>query len=759
MKAMNNHSNKLYSLENSSLPEGGPALMMSSEDLARQLRVLWSTIYRNRLLIIMIVAISMIAGLAVTMLMTPKYRATSSIEIDQQASNVLGDKSQALEESDSSSDVDRFLQTQVDVLQSNAMAAAVIQDLDLAEDSKFLESAGVKLATKPLPTMSLDETRKKQALSGIKNGLKVDLPHSSRIVNISFISPDPVLAAKIANAFASDFMMLNMKRKFGSSTYARNYLETQLGDTRIKLEASERALLEYARNANLLDVSGGMVSNGDNGSTAGSGPRSLTTSNLVELNSAYAQAQAARVQAQERWAQASSTPPLQLQEVLSNPAIMQLSQLKAQAQAAYQQELQRHKPDYPEMQQAAAHIAELDRQIGTMANSVRSSIKEQYLTATKQEQALSEQVNGLKGSTQNEQSRSVQYNILKRAVDTNRTMYDGLLQRYSEVSAQAGVAANNISQLDVADVPITPISPKPLINLLLAAVFGVLAAFGFILLRDKFDDSVRTPEDISAKLGLTFLNATPLIGEDFTPLEVLEDPRSPLSEAYIALRTSIELGHKDGAPRSISVTSTRQSEGKSTTAYAVARNFAKIGRNVVLIDADLRKPSLHRLASVNNEAGFSNLLAGLSSIDAVLQTTETAGLSLIAAGPLPPNPAELLSGRLLAELVSGLEQRFDMVIIDAPPVLGLADTILIGTATDVTLFVVEANGSHHGHAKAAVRRLISSNITIIGTVLTKYDARKIGYGYGYGYNYAYSYSYGEADASSLRARKWPWSRV
>jgi capsular exopolysaccharide synthesis family protein len=729
----------------------------TSEELARTLRALWSTFYRNRLLIAAIVAIAMLAGLGITMLMTPKYKATASIQIDQQATNVLGNNDQnSVDPGAAWQDADRFLQTQVDVLQSRALSLTVMQDLNVAANDDFVQRMGAKPADKPVGALSLADTKQEQILKILSSDLKVELPRNSRVVTISFTSPDPRLAARIANAFASDFMMFNMKRKFGSSTYARNFLESQLNDTRTKLEASERALLDYARGANLLDVSGGIAS-GTDSSTGSNTPRSLTTSNLVELNDAYAQAQAARVQAQQHWGQAQATSPLQLQEVLTNPAIMQLTQLKAQAQAAYQQDLQRHKPDYPQMQQAAAHIAELDRQINMLATSIRSSIKEQYQTALKQEQALAGQVNGLKSSTQSEQSRSVEYNILKRTVDTNRTMYDSLLQRYSEVSAQAGVAANNISQVDVADTPTKPVSPRPLINLALAGLFGLAAAGAFVFLRDKFDDSIRTPEDVSAKLGLTFLNSTPLLDDTITPQEALDDPRSALSEAYAALRASIELSHKGGAPHTLAVTSTRQSEGKSTSAYAIARNFAKIGKNVVLIDGDLRKPSLHRFVNAHNDKGFSSLLAGMARVDETLQPTDTPHLSLVAAGPLPPNPAELLSGPRLSELVAELAERFDTVVIDAPPVLGLADTILIGSVTEATLFVVEANGSHHGHAKAAVRRLIASGITMIGALLSKYDARKIGYGYGYGYNYTYSYSYGDNENQPAK-RKWPWNR-
>lgn len=735
--------------------EFGAAGAAGSEQLARTLRALWSTVYRNRLLMTAIVAVSLLAGLGATLLMTPQYEATATLQIDQQSTNVLGEKGQdSLDQSASMQDADRFLQTQADVLQSTALATLVMQDLGLASNDSFVRAMGVKPVTKPAGTLSLADTKRQQILGILSHQLKIVLPRTSRIVTIHFTSPSAKLSARIANAFASDFMIFNMNKKFGSSGYARNFLEGQLSDTRTKLESSERALLQYARGAHLLDVSAGMASSGSGDSSAGGATHSLTASNLLQLNDAYAQAQAARVAAEEHWDEAKNASPMELQEVITNPAVMQLSQLKAQAQASYQQDLQRHKPDYPQMQQAAAHIAELDRQLSVLASGIRGSIQQQYLTALKQEQALAGQVKQLKGSTEDEQSRSVEYNILKRAVDTNRTMYDGLLQRYSEVSAQAGVAANNITQIDVAGTPVAPVSPRPFINLLIAGFAGILLAGGFVLLRDKFDDSVRTPEDVSTKLGLTFLNSIPLIADGSTPQESLDDPRSMMSEAYAALRTSIELSHKGGARHTLAVTSTRQSEGKSTTAYAVARAFAKMGRRSVIVDADLRKPSIHRLLNVQNDRGLSSVLAGLASVSSVLQETDVPNLSSISAGPLSPNPAELLSGTKFSEVVAELGELFDTVILDAPPVLGLADIILIGTATGATLFVVEANGSHHGHAKAAVRRLKMGGVDVIGAVLTKYDARKIGYGYGYGYNYTYAYSYGSESAAEDKPKSW-----
>jgi capsular exopolysaccharide synthesis family protein len=318
-------------------------------------------------------------------------------------------------------------------------------------------------------------------------------------------------------------------------------------------------------------------------------------------------------------------------------------------------------------------------------------------------------------------------------------MYDGLLQRFKEVSAAAGISASNISMIDKAETPTAPVSPRPFINLVLGMLSGLLLSAIVVLLREKFDDVVRSPDEVTQKLGLRMLSSVPLIRGGPSPIEALTDPRSAISESYAALRASLDLATSTGAPRSMLVTSSRQSEGKSTSAYAIARNFAMIGRRVLLIDADLRKPSLHRMMGVSNSSGLTHVLTRHRSFDEVVQPTDHPNLVFIPSGPLPPNPAELLSGSLFPQLLDQVVGQFDMIVVDGPPVLGLADSILLAADVEATVFVVEANGSHRGHAKAALRRLFAANHNILGAVLTKFDARKIGYGYGSGYSYYYSY--------------------
>jgi capsular exopolysaccharide synthesis family protein len=705
-----------------------PYLIRREEQSAAiELRALWSALYRNRFLMLVIVGLALAGGIVSIMLTTPVYRARASIQIDQQSSKILG--TEDVEPNQSSQEADRFLQTQVDVLRSRVLAGRVAQSLQLFGNASFLEAMGQEP-----PATDQSPQRKRDKVIGLLQGnLEVYLPRNSRVVEITFDSQNPSTAARVANSYSDNFIQANLQRRFDTSTYSREFLQNQLNLTKTKLEQSERALIDYARSARLIDASAGTT-----GASDSAGPKSLTTSNLVEINQAYAAARSARVQAQQRWQQAQVTPVMSLPEVLGNPTIQQLVQRRAEQQAAYEQELQRRQAEHPAVKQAAAQLAELDRQIKTLAASIRASIRDQYLVAQRQEGALQGNVGQLKTETLSEQDRGIRYNILKREVDTNRQLYDGLLQRYKEVSAQAGITSNNISIIDRAEPPLGPISPRPLLNMSLAGMGGLALALLVVFAREKFDDVIRGPDDVDSKLGLPILGVVPLLKSGLTPQKALMNPRSAISEAHYALRSSLELSTGEGVPTSLLLTSTRQSEGKSTTSYAVARDFAASGRRVLLVDADLRKPSLHRLLGLANGLGLSNLLARQKPMEEVIQVTDMPGLDFLASGPLPPNPAHLLGSASLGQILATLSERYDLVVIDGPPILGLADAPRLSAAAEGTIFVVEANDAHFGSAKGALKRLLDSRANVIGAVLTKFDAKKIGYGSDYGY---YSYEY------------------
>ena len=696
------------------------------------LKKIWSVLWRNRLLILSIIAVSLVLGVLSLFLVSPTYRASASVEIEDQPTKVLGTEDfQQVDDRDP----DRLLQTQIDILKSRALAERVANGLNLASNDRFLVAQGIS----PKPA-----TRQEQIIGTLQNHLLVSLPRNSRVVPISFDSHSPAVAAMVANAYAENLIAGNLQRHYDTSSYSKEFLQNQLTLTKARLEKSEEALLSYARSVGLVDPSAG---GGDPGSPNNNAPRSLTSANLIDLNQSLAQAQASRIQAEGRWREAQATPAMSLPDVLSNPAIQQMTQKRAELQSDYQEQLQHRKPDHPAVQQAAAALKELDGQIASLANSIRNSIHNQYVTAQQQESQLQATVGQLKGATLAEQSLGIRYNILKREVDTNRQLYDGLLQRYKEVSAEAGVTSNNISVIDRADPPLLPVSPNPFLNMSLALFGGLIIAFGAVAALEVFHDGVRGPDEVETRFGTPLLGVVPrLVGGGAS--DALDQPGSQISEAYQTVRASVELSTEGGAPRTMLITSCREGEGKTTTAIAMARDAAAAGAKVILIDADMRRPSVHTVLNIPKTPGLSNLLTQSLSADSVIRETDMPGLFVMPAGPKPPSPAELLSGAGFRALLTYLKEHYDQVIIDSPPVLGLADAPRLSAAVDGTMIVIEANRSQRGAIDAALRRLTAARARIIGAVLVKFDPKKADVGANYMLGY---YAYGEDEDGSLAA--------
>jgi len=705
---------------------GGP-----SAEPAFDLAQYWRLLIKHRILIAATFIASLMLGGGATLLMTPTYTASTTMQIDREAARILQTDDVAPRESMVQGE--EFFQTQYGLLRSRSLSQRVIESLGLGTSSAFLDSMGVAEPDVAQGQTVSAAARSEIVLEAVQDNLGVQPVRGSRLVGVSFDSPDPALSARVANAFAENFIQSNLDRKFESSSYAREFLEERLAQTKTTLEDNERRLVAYATEEQIINVG----NEGAGGDSAGT--QSLATSDLIALNGALSRTTAARVAAEEKWRQANASTLMSLPEVLQNPTIQQLSQTRAGLSATYQQKLSIYRPEFPEMVQLQAQLDEADRQIQAIAGNIRSSIRQQFQIAANEERSLQAQVNGLKGDVLDLQDRSIQYNILQREVDTSRTLYDGLLQRYKEVGVAGGVTTNNVSIVDRAEPPSRPSSPNLLINLAIAAMvglgLGVLAAF----VLEALDESIASPEDVESKLGLPALGVIPVLGKGVLPLIALENLRSGFSEAYYSLRTALQYSTPDGAPASLFITSTRPSEGKSTTALAVARSFSSIGHRVLLIDLDMRKPSMHRLLSVTAEHGMSSILSGAASIQDVVVDTGTPDLWFIPAGPLPPNPAELLSGTRMQTFLEESKRRFDIVVIDGPPVLGFADAPVLSASVGGTLFVVEARATRRGQARGALKRLQMGEGRVLGVVLTKFNAKAAAYG---GYDYAYDYNYG-----------------
>lgn len=700
-----------------------------------QLASIWGALLKHKWIIGGIVATSLLLGVAATLLMEPRYTAQTTLQIDRESSKVLDVEGLVPAEALTGNE---FLDTQVGLLKSETLARRVVQSLNLAADPDFRSMAGLEPADKEGGRALSSQEIENELTKTLMDNTVVKQQGLSRLVRVDFTSTSPKLSARVANALAADFQTTSLERRFESSSYARQFLEERLRQVKEKLEESEKGLVAYAAQEQIINVAP-PAAEGQNVDTAS---QSLTASNLSALNATMTGAQANRIRAEQRWRQAQTASVLSLPEALADPTVQALRQQRATLSATYQERLKIYLPDFPEMQQLRAQIDETDRQLDSLGKSILQSIRSQYEVALKQEQSLSGEVEKLKGSFIDLRERNIQYTILQREVDTNRTLYEGLLQRYKEVGVAGGLGSNNVAVVDRALAPDRPSSPKLALNLAVALLMGLGIAAGVCLLLELMDESIRTPDDVSSKLGLTLIGAIPELEKGISPLEASADPRSAFSEAYSSARTSLQFATADGLPSNLLVTSSRPAEGKSTTSMAIARSFAHLGLRVLLIDADLRNPSVHRLLGIDNSRGLANYLTG-ESLENLTQSSDLASLSIMPCGPLPPNPAELLAGSRLPQLLDEVTAHFDIVVMDGPPIIGLADAPILASRAAATLLVVESGGARRSVVRIAVRRLFQARARVLGVLLTKFNAQSSSHGYGYGYSYAYAYEYGQ----------------
>jgi capsular exopolysaccharide synthesis family protein len=370
---------------------------------------------------------------------------------------------------------------------------------------------------------------------------------------------------------------------------------------------------------------------------------------------------------------------------------------------------------------------------------VRDAIKSRYESALAQETALTTKLQESRLDILGEQDRSIQYNILKREVETNRQLFEGLLQRLKEVGVAGGVGTNNISVIDKAEVPGGPHTPNPRRNLMIALFLGLFGGVGLAFLFEHLDDTIKQSDELESQLGLPVLGIIPDTKETAGGQLFQEnlDTRSHFAEAYRSLRTALQFSTAEGMPRVLMVTSPSMGEGKSTTSLSLAMQIAQLGKKVLLIDGDLRKASLHTTLELPNSLGLTNYLAGDAKPVDITQSTGIPNLFLITSGPLPPNPAELVSSTKMVSLLSLAAEKFDHVIIDGPPVLGLADAPLLGSIADATVLIVESGGTRRDFARGAIKRLRGTRTHLLGGVLTKMQARGQSYDYYSGHYYQY----------------------
>jgi capsular exopolysaccharide synthesis family protein len=719
------------------LPHGGGELSIPSyesrpyalvDEEESVLRRYWRMLYRRRYVILVIASLGIIAGILVSMLTRPEYAGTVMVQVAREEAKVLN--IEGVEQGGGEARYEaEFYQTQYALLKSRSLSERVVRDLALSDNYLFLAKFDQRDANR---MRALPPERRFAIATKVVNENTVVTPiRLSSIINVTYNSPDPQLAATIANAIAENFVQSNLMRRYEAAAYAREFLESRLNSVRTRLEESERKAVQYAQQQGLIKVRTGQ------GQAATE--QSILANDLASLSEQLTLARAQRAQAEAQF-RAGTGGNIAAQS-LSNQALNDLRRQRAELLGQLSKLESDFGPEYPTVVALRSQIAELDRQIdreqGRVSSSVVQDLGGRYRQALTAERAIQARVDSLKSQLLGEEGRSIQYNIIQRDVDTNRALYDALLQRFKEVGIAGGVGTNNISIVDRALPPSHAFKPNLPLNLILGLILGLLCGCVTSVVLEHLEDSEILPRDFQRKVGVPLLGVTPKLAAPTDVRSALLEPRSPLSEAYFSILTALQFSTPHGTPRTLMLTSVQAKEGKSTTSLALALGLLRIGSRVLLIDADMRNPSLHKTFGCPLALGLSNILSGNSRLGDAIQDSGRPNLSLLMAGKVPPNPAELLSGDAMERLIGEAAKQFDHVIVDGPPVLGLADAPLLSRAVESTVLVIEAGRTSAAQARHAIERIYSVRAQVIGAILSKFDVRSAGYGYGYGYEYQY----------------------
>jgi len=534
-------------------------------------------LFRQRWLFAVVIALALIGGLVYTLLATPMYEAQATVKVEPYASYIV--EGQDIDQGLASNQVFDFLGTQLAVIQSRNLATTVAADQNLGERYDLL---GETVDEGRPPNMGDDEWRKSKedlAASILMGSVVADMPDEGWIISISYRSDSPVLAAEMANAYADAFVASGTRDDIADNEYAQEYLQEQIQLIRGKLQDAEQASNAYARNSGIIVQ--------PNASGEEGGIVTLTTSNLSSINQRVSDARAERIDAEQRWRAIQNLPAAQLPEVQTNPVLQGLVSERTGLQNELVELQQRYNDQFPQIVNTKAKIATLDRQIERSSADIKATVRNEYTVARNQEQALERELNALTGETLAEQDQQVQYSVLEREAQALRDQLKVLLDRYNTISAAANVDAGTLSKLDSATVPGGAYSPNLIGNLTLALVFGVAMAGGLAVLRETFDDRVRSLDEVEDKIGLPLLGHTPFV--ESRDLEKEETNRfSALMEAYASIRSAIDFG----LPRNqnvIQLTSSQASEGKSTTGSQNAANRCRFATSLGCTSARYRR--------------------------------------------------------------------------------------------------------------------------------------------------------------------------
>ena len=669
--------------------------------------------------------------------MEPVYKAMASIEIETdypqlQSVNQMYQQPTAQDYT--------FLMTQMQVIQSDSLAWQTLEQLGLGH-----QASGSHPRTGNKSPAQIAAAEKAAAISRFKESLHVEPVKESRIVGVSFESTNPEQAARIVNTLINNFIESNFRQKYDFTRQASGYMEQQLEDLKRKMEKSQQALVDYERQNVIMTV-------GEKGS--------MTDERLQELSKDVTVAENERVTKQSVYDLAKSQEnQSQIGIIVQNDLLQRLEEKASDLKAMYVDARGQYGPNYPKVVRLHDQMAELQTMIEKQREQALRKVENEYLASVTREKLLKESMQKQQGEVGKYNQLMIEHNILKREFDTNQQLYENLLTRLKDATISAGLQATKIHVIDEASPPQIPIRPNKPRNVLAGILAGLILGTSLGFVQEALDSSVRSAEEAERITNAPALAVIPVDRDAYsrkqlpgnraanpaTPstgvgLTVLRRPSSPLAESFRSLRTSVLLSTAPRPPQSLLVTSAQVGEGKTSTALNLAIAFAQRGGPILVIDADLRRPSIAKTLGIPNEKGLSSFLTGAHSLDDVIMPYERVpNLWIIPAGPRPPDPAELLSSHMMEATLKGLLKRFTQVIVDSPPLLLVTDAVVLSALTDGVILVVASGTTARGALARAHRILENAGARVLGIVLNKVDMRFDSY---YGSYYGpYSQSY------------------
>ncbi|HEV2101441.1 MAG TPA: polysaccharide biosynthesis tyrosine autokinase [Candidatus Acidoferrum sp.] len=686
-----------------------------------------------------------------TFRMRPVYVARATIEIDRENNNIL--PFQGADSYDSMMDLDNYIETQSKVLTSETLALQTIRNTGLAANPEF--SAG-GVPSEAIATGSLANQKRPPEVAAFLGSLSVKRIPNSRLMEVSYESTDPVLAARILNAHLENFKAQNIQSRYEATLEATRFLTSQLNELKLTVKQSEDARINYERQNQIWSV--------DDKSN-------ITSQRLSDLDKQLTDAQGETLKKQALYEYAKAGDIDAVPEIRADALLQDLQKKRADLSVQYTESLSQYGPNFPKVLRLQAQMKEVDDQIGRESKGIILQLESDYREAKQREELIRQALEIQKAETNNMAEKMVQYNILKRESEADKTLYEGLLTKLKEAGISEGLKSSNLRVVDPAMIPSYPARPAKARNIALAFLVGLVGGIGLALLREYLDNTVKTPDDIETLSRLPSLAVVPAFGDDASHkrrigifggaganghekrIELVAQhlPKSQMSEAFRALRTALLLSQPDHPPQVILVTSALPREGKTTAAANLAVTLAQLGDKTVLVDADLRKPGVGRLLNLGTGkyAGLSSYLAGVSTLDLVtVPHPAIPNLAAIPTGPLPPNPADLLSSHKLADAIVELRTKYKFVVIDSPPIMAATDAVILSVQADGVLLVVRSGETPKEAFTRTCDLLTSVKSRLLGVVLNAVDASAPDYYYSYRY-YPYSYGYGPQEALEL----------